>query len=65
MLADPTGEERIPFDVWKKIAQMLRLNLNEDQISESIQNVEGKNKQSISWESFNAYLAKKTEKKQK
>ena len=51
--------------MWKKIASMLRLNLNEDQISESIQNVEGKNKQSITWENFNSYIAKKTEKKQK
>ena len=63
MLADPKGEERIPFDAWKKMAHMLKLNMNEDQISESIQNIAGKGKQSITWEQFNAFLAKKMEKK--
>lgn len=42
---------------------MLKLNMNEDQISESIQNIAGKGKQSITWEQFNAFLAKKMEKK--
>ena len=42
---------------------MLKLNMTEDQISESIQNIAGKGKQSITWEQFNAFLAKKMEKK--
>ena len=62
-MADPKGEERISFDVWRKMATMLKLNMTEDQISESIQNIAGKGKQSISWEQFNAFLAKKMEKK--
>lgn len=42
---------------------MLNLNLNEDQISEAITAIAGKGKQSITWEQFNTYIAKKIEKK--
>ena len=42
---------------------MLKLNMTEDQIQESIQAIAGKGKQSITWDQFNAFLAKKTEKK--
>ena len=42
---------------------MLKLNLNDDLIQEAIQSIAGKGKQSLTWEQFNAHLAKKFEKK--
>lgn len=42
---------------------MLKLNLNDDQIQDAIQSIAGKGKQQITWEQFNAVLAKKVEKK--
>jgi len=42
---------------------MLKLNLNDDQVQEAIQSIAGKGKQQITWEQFNAVLAKKFEKK--
>lgn len=64
-MVDREGEERITFNNLKKVAGMLKMNLTEDQIQEAIQSIAGKGKQSISWEQFNAHLAKKAEKKPK
>jgi len=62
-LVDREGEERITFNSLKKVANMLKLNLNDDQVQEAIQSIAGKGKQQITWEQFNAVLAKKFEKK--
>ena len=64
-MVDREGEERITFNNLKKVAAMLKLNLTDDQVQEAIQSIAGKGKQSISWEQFNAHLAKKLEKKSK
>ncbi len=37
----------------KKIAQMLKYNLTDDQIQEAIQSIAGKGKQQITWDQFN------------
>jgi Ca2+-binding EF-hand superfamily protein len=58
-LVDREGEERITFNNLKKIASQLKMNLTDDQIQEAIQSIAGKGKQSISWEQFNAHIAKK------
>ena len=44
---------------------MLRMNLTDDQVQEAIQSIAGKGKQSLTWEQFNAHIAKKIEKKKK
>ena len=50
------GEERITFNNFKKVANMLKLNLTDDQIQDAIQSIAGKGKQSLTWEQFDAYL---------
>ena len=62
-MLDRQGEGRVTFATLKKISQMLKLNLTDDQVQESIQSIAGKGKQALSWEQFNAHLAKKLEKK--
>lgn len=62
---DREGEERITFNGLKKMAFMLKFNMTDDQVQEAIQSIAGKGKQQITWEQFNAYLAKKVEKKGK
>jgi Ca2+-binding EF-hand superfamily protein len=62
-LVHQEGEERITFNNFKKIAQMLKLGLNDDQIQDAIQSIAGKGKQHLTWEQFNAFLEKKVEKK--
>jgi Ca2+-binding EF-hand superfamily protein len=42
---------------------MLKLNLSDDQIQDAIQSIAGKGKQHLTWEQFNAFLARKVEKK--
>jgi Ca2+-binding EF-hand superfamily protein len=42
---------------------MLKLNLSEDNIQESIQSIAGKGKQHITWEQFNIFVEKKAEKR--
>ena len=44
---------------------MLKLNLNDDQVQDAIQSIAGKGKQSLTWDQFNGFLAKKAEKKGK
>ncbi len=62
-LVHQQGEERITFNNFKKIATMLKLNLTEDNIQESIQTIAGKGKQHITWEQFNIFIEKKVEKR--
>lgn len=62
-LIQQQGEERITFNNFKKLGQMLNLNLTEDQIQDAIQSIAGKGKQHLTWEQFNAFLARKMEKK--
>ena len=64
-MVDREGEERITYNNLKKVAAMLKLNLTDDQVQEAIQSIAGKGKQAITWEQFNAHLAKKAEKKLK
>ena len=45
------------------MAAMLKMNLTDDQVQEAIQSIAGKGKQAISWEQFNAHIAKKIQKK--
>jgi uncharacterized protein YpuA (DUF1002 family) len=54
----------VTFATLKKVSQMLKLNLTDDQVQEAIQSIAGKGKQSLSWDQFNTHLAKKLEKKQ-
>ena len=51
------------FNTFKKVSIMLKMNLNDDQVQEAIQAIAGKGKQALTWEQFNAHLAKKFEKK--
>jgi Ca2+-binding EF-hand superfamily protein len=62
-MLDRDGEGRITFNTFKKVSNMLKLNLTDDQIQEAIQNIAGKGKQALTWEQFNAHIAKKFEKK--
>lgn len=62
-LIQQQGEERITFNNFKKLAAMLNLNLTDDQVQDAIQSIAGKGKQHITWEQFDAFLAKKVEKK--
>jgi Ca2+-binding EF-hand superfamily protein len=62
-LVQQEGEERITFNNFKKLAAMLKLNLTDDQIQDAIQSIAGKGKQHLTWDQFNAFLAKKVEKK--
>ncbi len=62
-LIQQQGEERITFNNFKKLGQMLNLNLNDDQIQDAIQSIAGKGKQHLTWEQFNAFIAKKAEKR--
>ena len=62
-MLDRQGEGRVTFGTLKKISNMLKLNLTDDQVQEAIQSIAGKGKQALTWEQFNAHLAKKLEKK--
>lgn len=62
-LIQQQGEERITFNNFKKLGQMLNLNLTDDQVHDAIQAIAGKGKQHLTWEQFNAFIAKKVEKK--
>lgn len=64
-LLQQPGEERITFNNFRKLALMLGLNLTDDQVQDAIQSIAGKGKQHLTWEQFNAFLAKKIEKKNK
>jgi Ca2+-binding EF-hand superfamily protein len=48
-LVDREGEERITFSNLKKVSNMLKLNLNDDQVQDAIQSIAGKGKQQITW----------------
>jgi hypothetical protein len=45
------------------MANMLKLNLTDDQVQEAIQTIAGKGKQHLTWDQFNSFLAKKVDKK--
>jgi Ca2+-binding EF-hand superfamily protein len=62
-LIQQQGEERITFNNFKKLGQMLNMNLSDDQVQDAIQSIAGKGKQHLTWEQFNAFLARKMEKK--
>ena len=62
-MLDRQNEGRVTFGTFKKISQMLRLNLTDDQVQEAIQSIAGKGKQALTWDQFNSHLAKKLEKK--
>jgi len=62
-LIQQKGEERITFNNFKKLGQMLNLNLTDDQVQDAIQSIAGKGKQHLTWEQFNAFLARNVEKK--
>ena len=62
-MLDREGDGRITFNTFRKVSVMLKLNLNDDLIQEAIQSIAGTGKQSLTWEQFNAHLAKKFEKK--
>lgn len=63
-MLDRQNEGRVTFATLKKVSQMLKLNLTDDQVQEAIQSIAGKGKQALSWDQFNTHLAKKLEKKQ-
>lgn len=62
-LVDIEGKERLNFNDLKKLSNMLKFNLTDDQIQEVITNVSGKGKRDITWEQFNSHIAKKMEKR--
>ena len=62
-LIQQQGEERNTFKNFKKLGQMLNLNLSVDQVLDAIQSIAGKGIQHLTWEQFNAFLARKMEKK--
>lgn len=48
-MVDREGEDRITFNSLKKVANMLKLNLTDDQVQDAIQSIAGKGKQQITW----------------
>ncbi len=62
-LVDFERKETLSFEDLKKISEMMKFNLEDDEIQEVINNVSGFGKKEISWEQFDKYILKKVDKK--
>lgn len=58
-LVDFDKKESLNFEDLKKIADIMKFNLGDEQIQEVINNVAGFGKKEISWEQFDKYILKK------
>lgn len=62
-LVDLDKKEMLTFEDLKRISDMMKFNLGDEEIQEVVNNVAGFGKKEISWEQFDKYILKKVEKK--
>jgi Ca2+-binding EF-hand superfamily protein len=62
-LVDLEKKETLTFEDLKRISDMMKFNLGDEEIQEVVNNVAGFGKKEITWEQFDKYILKKVEKK--